>query len=333
MQLLWHPRCAAWSACAFFSFAALVVASTPPSAALSVYPSKPVRVILPFGAGGVGDIMTRLVAERLGTKLGQRFVIENVPGAGGISAARAVLQAPADGYSLAYMANATAVSVGLFKNLPFDPLRDFVPISSLGYFELIFATAQKSPYKTLNDFVRAAKEKPGQLNIGTIVAGSMQNLGAELLKSTLGIDVAIVPFRASGEVLVALERNDVQMAAEFQAALRGGIEAHKFNVIGTSGMMRAQYLPDAPTMKEAGADNFEVVGWSGLFARAGTPPDVVNTLNAAMNEVLAEPEIRERALELGIRANGSTSEELATRFKDDIAKWRKVIEVAGIERH
>jgi tripartite-type tricarboxylate transporter receptor subunit TctC len=309
------------------------MASTSPSVAQSGYPNKPVRVILPFGPGGVGDVMTRLVAERLSTKLGHRFVIENIPGAGGISAARAVLQAPADGYSLAYMANATAVSVGLFKNLPFDPLRDFVPISSLGYFELIFATAQNSAYKTLNDFVRAAKEKPGELNIGTIVAGSMQNLGAELLKSTLGINVTIVPFRSSGEVLLALERNDIQMAAEFQAALRAGIEAHKFNVVGTSGVNRAPYLPDAPTMNEAGAGDFEVVGWSGLFARTGTPPEIVKTLNAAMNEVLAEPEIRKRALELGIRASGSTSAELGTRFKDDIAKWRKVIEIAGMETH
>jgi tripartite-type tricarboxylate transporter receptor subunit TctC len=303
-----------------------------PASAQSSYPERPVKIVLPFGAGGVGDVMTRLVTEKLGQKLGQRFLVENNPGAGGISAARTVLQSPADGYTLAYMANATALSVSLFKQLPFDPVRDFVPVSSLGYFDLVFATARNSPYQTLGDFVRAAKEKPGQLNVGTIVAGSMQHLGVELLKSTAGLNVTVVPFRNSGEVLVALERNDVQMAAEFQAALRGGIEAGKFTAIGTSGLKRTENLPDVPTMKEAGAGDFEVTGWSGFFAPVGTPPEVVRILNAALIEILADPDTKKRALELGIRAGGSTPEEIHARLKEDIVKWAKVIEIAGIEK-
>ena len=312
--------------------AASFVFAMQPASAQKKYPERPVRIILPFGAGGVGDVMTRIVADKLSQTLGQRFVVENNPGAGGIIAARRVLQSPADGYTLAYLANATALSVALFEKLPFDPIKDFEPVSSMGYFDLIFVTAANSPYKTLDDFIKAAKERPSQLNVGTIVAGSMQNLGVELLKSTLDLNFVIVPFRNSGEVLIALERNDVQMAAEFYAALRGGIEANKFIPIGTSGVRRTQYLPSAPTMKEAGAGDFEVTGWSGIFAPAGTPSEVIKTLNASMKNILSDPEVKKKALELGIEAGGSTPEDLHNRFRTDIGKWSKVIEKAGIKK-
>lgn len=296
------------------------------------YPDKPVKLVLPFGAGGVADITARLVAEKLSEKLGQRFVVENNPGAGGITAARAVLQSPADGYTLAILTNGTAVSVGLFNKLPFDPVKDFAPVSSMGYFDLIFVTSADGPYKTLADFIKAAKAKPGTLNLGTIAAGSSQNLGAELFKSTAGIDVVIVPFKTSGEVLVGLERNDVQMAAEFYAALRGGLDAKKFIPVGTSGVKKADYLPGAPTVKEAGGGNFEVTSWNAVFAPAGTPTDVIKVLNKAMNEVLADPDEKKKALELGIEAKGSTPQEIQDRLKADIAKWSAVIEKAGIQK-
>ena len=204
--------------------AAALAVSAAPALAQGKYPDKPVRVILPFGAGGVADITTRLVADKLGEKLGQRFVVENNAGAGGIAAARAVLQAPADGYTLAVLSNGTAVSVGLFKALPFDPLKDFAPVSAMGYFDLILVTNANGPYKTLGDFIKAAKEKPGQLNVGTIAAGSSQNLGAELFKSVTGLNFVIVPFKTSGEVLVALERNDIQMATDLDALDRTDLE-------------------------------------------------------------------------------------------------------------
>jgi tripartite-type tricarboxylate transporter receptor subunit TctC len=312
--------------------AAALVVSAMPALAQGKYPDKPVRVILPFGAGGVADITTRLVADKLGEKLGQRFVVENNAGGGGIAAARAVMQAPADGYTLAVFSNGTAVSVGLFKSLPFDPVKDFVPVSAMGFFDLIFVTNTNGPFKTLGDFIKAAKEKPGQLNIGTIAAGSSQNLGAELFKSVTGLDVVIVPFKTSGEVLVGLERNDVQMATEFYAALRGGLDAKKFIPVAISGTKRGEYLPEAPTAKEAGVANFEVTSWNAIFAPAGTPADVVATLNKALNEVLADPEVRKKALELGIDARGSTPQEIQDRLKADIVKWGQVIEKAGIEK-
>jgi len=303
-----------------------------PVQAQSKYPDRPVRVILPFGAGGVADITTRLVAEKLGQKLGQRFVVENNPGAGGVAAARAVLQAPADGYTLAVFSNGTAISVNLFKSLPFDPVKDFVPVSVMGYFDLIFVTNANGPYKTLGDFMKAAKEKPGQLNVGTIAAGSTQNLGAELFKSVTGLDFVIVPFKTSGDVLVGLERDDVQMGTEFYAALRGGLDAKKFIPVAVSGLKRGEYLPNVPTVQEAGKIAFEATSWNAIFAKAGTPPEVAATLNKALNEVLADPEVRQKALELGIEARGSTPQELEARLKSDIVKWGKVIDTAKIEK-
>jgi tripartite-type tricarboxylate transporter receptor subunit TctC len=313
------------------AIAAAFVIAAMPAFAQGKYPDKPVRVVLPFGAGGVADITTRLVADKLGEKLGQRFVVENNAGAGGIAAARAVMQAPADGYTLAVFSNGTAISVNLFKSLPFDPVKDFVPVSAMGYFDLIFVTSAEGPFKTLGDFIKAAKEKPGALNIGTIAAGSTQNLGAELLKTMAGINVVIVPFKTSGDVLVGLERNDIQMGTEFFAALRGGLDAKKFIPVGTSGPNPAAYLPGAPTVAST-VPGFEATSWNAIFARAGTPPEVVATLNKALNEVLADPEVRKKALELGIDARGSTPQEIQDRLKADIVKWGQVIEKAGIEK-
>src|ERR1700704_1819023 len=168
------------------------------------YPDRPVRIVLPFAAGGVGDTTARIIAEKLGAKLGQRFYVENQPGAGGIAAARTVISSPPDGYTLALVTNGTAISASLFNKLPFDPLKDFAPISSLGYFDFIFATSAGSEFKTLADFIAAAKAKPGALNVGTINVGSSQNLSAELFKTTAGIDFTIVPYRGTPEIQVSL---------------------------------------------------------------------------------------------------------------------------------
>lgn len=311
--------------------AALALLGASPAVAQK-YPDKPVRLILPFGAGGVADVTARLVADKLSDKLGQRFVVENNPGAGGIAAARSVMQSPPDGYTLAIFTNGTAVSVGLFKKLPFDPVNDFTPVSAMGYFDIIMVTNAQGAYKTLGDFIKAAKEKPGTLNIGTIAAGSTQNLAAELFKTTAGIDAVIVPFKTSGEALIGLERNDVQMVVEFYAALRGGIDSKKFIPVGTSGTNTAAYLPGAPTVKSAGGGDFEVTSWNAIYAPAGTPADVIKTLNTALNEVLADPEVRQKALAMGIEAKGSTPDEIQARLKSDIAKWSKVIDKAGIEK-
>lgn len=304
----------------------------PLAARAQKYPDRPVRLIVPFGPGGVADVTARIVSEKLGEKLGQRFVIENMPGAGGINAARAVLSAPPDGHTLALFSNGTAISVSLFRDLKFNPITDFAPVSSMGTFDFIFVTPAGSPYKTLADFIKAAKQKPGALNVGTINVGSTQNLSAQLFKSTAGVDVTIVPFRSSPDVLVALLRGDIQLAIENYTIVQANIADKALIAVATSGAVRTSYLADVPTAKEAGGGDFEARSWNAIFAPKGTPPAVIATLNAALREVLETPEMRKRALELGIEARASTPEEIAQRLQDDIAKWAKVIERAGIEK-
>ncbi len=320
--------CAGLLAIAAFG-AALAVG---PAWAQAKYPDRPVRMILPFGAGGVADVSSRLIAEKLGDKLGQRIVIENMPGAGGIAAARAALGGGNDGYTLFLMTNGTSTAVPLFKSLPFDPVKDFVPISAMGYFDLVFATNGGSPYKTLADWMKAARDKPGTLNVGTINVGGTQNLTAHLFKSMAGINFEIVPFRTSPDVVVSLLRNDLQMDIDFYAALKPGLSDGKLRPIAVTGTKRSPLLPDVPTVQEAGIANFEVVAWNGLYAPKGTPQPVLDTLNRALHEVLAEPELKQRALDLGIELKASTPAEIDARLRGDIDKWGKVITAAGIPK-
>ena len=296
------------------------------------YPTRPIRLILPFGPGGVADVTARIVTEKLGEKLGQRFIIENMPGAGGITAARAVLSSTPDGYTLALLSNGTAISVSLFKSLKFNPVTDFVPVSSMGYFDFIFVTKSGSPYATLADFIKAAKEKPGTLNVGTINVGSTQNLAAQLFKSTAGVDVTIVPFRSSPDVLIALLRGDIQMAIENYTSVQSHIADHAVAAVASSGLVRTSFMSEVPTVKEAGGGDFEARSWNAIFAPKGTPPEIIKTLNAALREVLERPELKQRALELGIEAKASSPEEILGRLKDDIGKWADVIDRAGIEK-
>jgi tripartite-type tricarboxylate transporter receptor subunit TctC len=296
------------------------------------YPNRPVRLILPFGPGGVADVTARIVTEKLGERLGQRFIIENMPGAGGINAARAVLSSAPDGYTLALLSNGTAISVSLFKDLNFNPVTEFVPVSSLGYFDFIFVTQARSPYQTLADFIKTAKEKPGALNVGTINVGSTQNLAAQLFKSTAGVDVTIVPFRSSPDVLIALLRGDIQLAIENYAAVQSHIADRAVAAVSSSGSVRTTFMPDVPTVKEAGGGDFEARSWNAIFAPKGTPPDVIKTLNAGLREVLEMPDLKKRALALGIEAKASAPDEILGRLKADIDKWAQVIDRAGIPK-
>ena len=304
----------------------------PQLASAQNYPTRPIRLILPFGPGGVADVTARIVTEKLGEKLGQRFIIENMPGAGGINAARAVLSSSPDGYTLALLSNGTAISVSLFKSLKFNPVTDFAPISSMGYFDFIFVTKSGSPYSTLADFIKEAKAKPGTLNVGTINVGSTQNLSAQLFKSTAGVDVTIVPFRSSPDVLIALLRGDIQLAIENYTIVQSNIADKAVTAVASSGLVRTSFMPDVPTVKEAGGGDFEARSWNAIFAPKGTPPEIIRTLNAALREVLDDPQLKQRALELGIEAKASSPDEILGRLKDDIGKWAAVIDRAGIEK-
>ncbi|RED38847.1 tripartite-type tricarboxylate transporter receptor subunit TctC [Rhodopseudomonas thermotolerans] len=313
--------------------AALAAASAAPPAgyAEGLYPNRPVRIVLPFAAGGVADLTARLIADQLGAKLGQRFYVENQPGAGGIAAARTVIAAQPDGYTLALLSNGTAISVSLFKKLPFDPVKDFAPISSLGTFDFLFAVRADSKFKTLEDFIKAAKQKPGALNVGAINNGSTQNLAAELFKTAAGVDFVIVPYRGTPEVLVALLQGGVDLTIDSYSALKGSLADRKIRALAATGPLRSKITPDVPTLRESGIEA-SIESWNGLFAPAGTPPAVISALNTALQEILVDPALKKKMLELGIDAKPSTPEQLATRLRTDIEKWRAVIEQAGIER-
>jgi tripartite-type tricarboxylate transporter receptor subunit TctC len=296
------------------------------------YPNHPVRIVVPFAAGGVADTTARIVAEKLGDKLGQRFYIENQPGAGGIAAARTVISSPPDGYTLVMLTNGTAVSVSLFEKLPFDPVRDFVPISSLGFFDFIFTTNASSGFKTLADFIAAAREKPGALNVGTINIGSTQNLSAELFKTAANIDFAIVPFRGTPEVEVSLLQGNLALMIDSYSAMKGNIAEGRFRALASSGAVRSESTPDLATVQESGVADYDVVSWNALFAPARTPGEIVAKLNGAVRDILADAELMKRLLALGIEAKAGAPEEISSRLGSDIDKWRQVIEKAGIAK-
>jgi tripartite-type tricarboxylate transporter receptor subunit TctC len=314
------------------SLAALAAFAFTAPAQAQTYPDRPVRIVLPFAAGGVADITARIVADALGNELKQRFIVENTPGAGGIAAARAALSANHDGYTLAMLTNGTAISKPLFKALPFDPVNDFVPISSLGYFDFVIGTNPESGIKTLGDAIKMAKDKPGSLNVGTINVGSTQNLSAELLKTTAGVNFTIIPYRGSPEVIIGLLRNDVQLMIDSYSAMKSNILEKKIIPLATTNNVRSIVLHDVPTVEQSGVRGYEVLSWNALFAPKGTPQNVVDTLNKALQKILVDKDIKAKLLDLGIEAKASTPQEIATRLSDDIKKWGAVIERANIPK-
>src|ERR1700676_2346190 len=313
------------------SVAALALAASHQARAAS-YPDRSVRIVVPFGPGGIADTTARIIAEKLGDKLGQRFYVENQPGAGGIAAARTVISSPPDGYTLALLTNGTAISVSLFAKLPYDPLKDFAPISSLGFFDFIFCTGAATDFKTLADFIAAARAKPGVLNVGTINIGSTQNLSAELFKTAANIDFTIVPYRGTPEVEVSLLQGNIALMIDSYSAIKGNLADGKFRPLASSGAVRSESAPDLATVQESGVANYDVVSWNALFAPARTPLEIVKTLNRALQDILADADLKKRLIALGIEAKASTPEEIAARLKSDIDKWRQVIEKAKIPK-
>jgi len=296
------------------------------------YPQKPVRVFVPYGPGGVGDLTMRLLADQLTKELNQQFVIENRPGAGGIVAMTEVLRARADGYTLGEMGNGQAISMSLFNHLPYDVLNDFTQISVAASFEMLLAVPDNLPYRTLTDLVDAARKNPGKLNLGAINPGSTQNLSAHLFQQVTGADYTIVPYRTTPDLVTALLRGDVDLGFDFFAALQPVIGPGKVRIIATSGAERDPLLKDVPTAKESGFPSYIVTSWNGVAARAGTPTDIVNLLSAAISRGLAAPDVQQKSRALGMDARGTTPQEMHDRMAQDIAKWRDVIEKAGIPK-
>jgi tripartite-type tricarboxylate transporter receptor subunit TctC len=296
------------------------------------YPTRPVTLIVPYAAGGVADVGMRILADKLSIRLGQQFVVENRPGAGGIVAAQAGASAAPDGYTLLMTGNNTAIAAALFKSLPYNILTDFSSISTAAFFDLLIVTRATSPLQSVQDIVDAARKNPGKLNIGTISPGSTQNLAAELFVNTANIDAAIVPFRASPDMAGAVLRGDVDVAFEFYAPISGLLADKKLEALASAGPQRTPYLPNVPTVIESGIKDFEATSWNGLSVPAATPAGVVATLNGAMKDVIPMPEVQDKARQMGMTMRWSTPADMTARMKADIAKWGAVIEKAGIAK-
>ncbi len=296
------------------------------------WPDKPITLIVPFGPGGIADITARTVAQQMATTLKQTIVIDNRPSAGSVVGSTAVAQAAPDGHTLLLMSNGNAVSATLFKKLPFDVVKDFTPIATLGTFDLAVFVAARSRFKTLGEVIAHARQQPGRLTIGTITVGSTQQLSAELFKIRAGIDAVTVPYKGTPAVLTALRAGEIDIAFEILGPMLPQVNASVIRALAVTSDTRFSALPSVPTVQQAGVANYEVSSWNALAAPAGTPHAVVMQLNRAANEALQSPAVQARLRALGVRPQGSTPERLQALLASEIARWNEVIDKARIER-
>ena len=296
------------------------------------YPTKPVRIVLPFGPGGVADITTRTIAPKMSEGLGQQVLVENMPGAGGIRAAETVARADPDGHTLLLLTNGNAVSQALFKSLPYDPLNDFAMISTVGYFSMVIVSGANSKYKTLQDVIAAAKQNPGKLNIGTISPGGTQHLAGELFRSSAGMDALVVPHKTTGEVVIGVRNGNLDVGVDFIAPLISGIKAGDLRALAVTAGKRQPQLPDVPTAQEAGVRGYDVASWNALAAPAKTPAAVIRRVHDELAKSLAAPEVQKRFAELGVEPRASTPEHLREFFVSESQRWAKVVEAAKIPK-
>lgn len=297
-----------------------------------VFPARPLRIVVPFAAGGVGDLTARAVASGLALRLGHPVVIDNRPGAGGVVAADAVARAEPDGHTLFLMSNGTAVTASLFKALPYDTVADFTPISTLAVFDTAVLVPADSPHRTLPQLLAHARTHAGQLNIGSVQIGSTQNLAAELFKSSAGIDAQVVPFNGTPALITALRGRQVDAAVEILGPALPQVRAGALRVLAVASEQRSAALPEVPTALEAGVAGFVASSWNALAAPARTPRAVVDRLQREVAAAVATPAVQQQLRALNAQPRTSTPEQAAALLQADIARWRAVIERAGIPR-
>jgi tripartite-type tricarboxylate transporter receptor subunit TctC len=296
------------------------------------YPAKPIRLLVPFGPGGVGDITSRAVMQKMSEAMNQQIIIDNRPSAGGIVATETVAKSEPDGYTLYLMNNTNAVSAAMFKKLPYDTVNDFAMVSTIGAFSIGVLVSPDSPVKSVKELIAQAKANPGKLNFGSINIGTTQHLSAELLKSMTAIDVTAVPFNNTAGVLTALRGNSVQAALEFLPPVVGQIKAGGLRAIAVTSKTRFALLPDVPTLAESGVPGYEVTSWNGIAVAAKTPKAIVDRLNKEIHAAVNSPQIKQRFQELGVEQNTSTPDGMRKFLVDEIAKWNALIDKAKIPR-
>jgi tripartite-type tricarboxylate transporter receptor subunit TctC len=288
--------------------------------------------VVPFGAGGVADLTARTVAQKMGENMGQSIVIENKPGAGGVVATDAVDKSAPDGYTLLLMSNATDVSAGLFKSMPYDAEKDLIPLSVLGTFDIAIVVPQESKFASLADLLAFAKANPGKLNIGSINVGSTQHLAAELFKSTAGIDAQVVPFNGTPAVLTALRGGQIDVGVEILAPVLPQIKGQALRALAVTGEKRAAALPQVPTAKEAGVKTLYAASWNALAAPAKTPRDIVQRLNQEIQSALNNPDVRKKLIDMNVDPQPGTLQQAADLLSSETKRWGDVIQRAGIAK-
>ncbi len=302
-----------------------------PLCAQGRFPDKPIMLLVPFAPGGIADITARTVAEQMAKSLGQPVVVDNRPSAGSIVASQAVASARPDGHTLLLMSNGNAVSVGLFKKLPYDPVKDFAPVSLLGSFDIGIFSDAKGRFATLKDALAFAKANPGKLNVGTIAVGSTQHLSAKLFETQAGIDALVVPYKGSPAVLTALRAGEIDLAFEIVGPMLPQVSAGVVRALAVSSDRRNAALPDVPTAQQAGVANYNVGSWNGIAAPAATPHEVVERLNRAVREAVATPAVQDKLGKAGMRLTAGTPAEMQAYLQGEIKRWGDVIRAAKIE--
>jgi tripartite-type tricarboxylate transporter receptor subunit TctC len=296
------------------------------------YPSRPVKIIVPFGAGGPADIYARFLGQRLQAPMGQPFVVEDRPGGGSVVGSDAVAKSAPDGYTLLLMSNTHTVNETLLPGKPFKLMRDFVPVTPINYSDLLLVVHPSVPANNLQELIALAKREPGKMNYASSGPGTPYHMAGELFKSMAGIDVVHIPHKGSDGARFSILSGQVQMMFDAITTMAPNVRAGKLKGFGTSGRARSSVLPEVPTVAEAGVPGYESTIWLGLVAPAGTPAAVVNRLNAEIRKITGSAEVKAAWAKQGATPLSMTPGEFEQYLHEDIAKWAKVIAQAGIKR-
>ena len=297
----------------------------------AAYPTQPIRLIVSFAAGGPTDVFARLVASKLEKELGQPIIVENKPGGGSNIGSEFVAKAKPDGYTLLVGTVANATNMGIYKNLGYDTVRDFAPITQIMSSPSVLVVNNNIPVKTLDELVAYIKERPGKLNYASSGAGGMQHHAAEMLKLRADIDMLHIPYKGAAPALTDVIGGTVNMGFKTASGVMPAIQSGKVRAIAVAGNSRLAQLPDIPTMAEAGMPGIEADSWNGLFAPAGTPPAIINRLAEATIKVLQTQEIKERFAAISATPVGSSPEEFSKYVRDEVQKWGKVAKEANVQ--
>jgi tripartite-type tricarboxylate transporter receptor subunit TctC len=293
------------------------------------YPTRPVRIIVPFGAGGPADVTARLIGNVLQENFGQPFVVENRTGAGGVIGTLEAAKSPPDGYTLLMMSNTQTANESLVPQRKYELMRDLMPIAPVNYSDLVIVVHPSVPAKTLAEFIALAKSQPGKLNYASSGQGTPYHMAGELFKTMAGIDVVHVPYRNSGEARSGVIGGQVQTMIDAVPAMAPNIGENQVRALATTGKTRSGVLPNVPTASEAGVAGYEATIWLGLMAPAGTPKPIIDKLNAAVNAAIKRPDIVKLWTEQGAVAMSMTSEEFDKYLRGDIMKWAEVVKKFG----